>query len=823
MGIMKKRGIVVVISLITLLLISIGLVSAIDITTCTELQNINNNMAGSYILKNDIDCGGVNFYSIGNSQVSISFTGTLDGNGHTIRNLNIVKIEDLINTAMIPRYAGLFSLLGDGTSGKGIVRNLKIDGFTSTSPGGSIAGIVKPGALIDKCSVENVNINTQIPGAAGAMIVGGLVGSNDGIIRNSYITKGSVTVSGNVLRVGGFVGNNLNLIENSYSTLKVQASSITGTVGGFAGSNRETVPTQRTGTINRCFSTGDVQTNNVPDTARGAFVGSIGVRGVINNGGYWYNNLADTITWSGCVCPLPCTNECQDCSDSICYIKNDIDYFRGVISTNAPFTGWDFVNIWAEIPGDFPKLKWEIPEEESCGDGIIQVSRSEQCDDGNTNSNDGCSSTCQVENTFLRARISQMYWENSAHTKISSATSQQPVNAVTQLVQSIGNGYIINYEIRKNSLLADEVVSDGSINSDNSISYTKTWSAGLKENTGVYSTGIYHFRVSFDGGSTWFSTKDGGEFESLYGELEVTSTTNPTCASPNSCVTGTTCPTGTTLQSGTCTSGQICCSPATTTQTCGNNIEEGTEECDWTSDPYCQDCICVNGKIDSPTWRGCVWDIQPCDNDGIIDPGEACDSVDHCTNCECDVGYHTVADQMNGCYSDGGETTVTLCSDYTTSATCAADIENREDLGYWEIDTLGELVEEVEDYEEDDGVCVVQLLNLCEWKNNQCVLTEDKQLEINEELDDCSGYNPDDDGCHYDDNQIGNCNTENSITIEFTPVSNNPNLDCNKESITISCVAKLPFFTWMNILLVIGALVVFYVLFNLSKKGKKRK
>jgi cysteine-rich repeat protein len=32
-----------------------------------------------------------------------------------------------------------------------------------------------------------------------------------------------------------------------------------------------------------------------------------------------------------------------------------------------------------------------------CGDGIVQVSAGEQCDDGNTASGDGCSSTCQVE------------------------------------------------------------------------------------------------------------------------------------------------------------------------------------------------------------------------------------------------------------------------------------------------------------------------------------------------------------------------------------------------------------------------------------------
>jgi Notch-like protein len=34
-----------------------------------------------------------------------------------------------------------------------------------------------------------------------------------------------------------------------------------------------------------------------------------------------------------------------------------------------------------------------------CGDSII-MSPNEECDDGNTVNNDGCSSTCKVENDF---------------------------------------------------------------------------------------------------------------------------------------------------------------------------------------------------------------------------------------------------------------------------------------------------------------------------------------------------------------------------------------------------------------------------------------
>src|SRR6185369_8881402 len=33
----------------------------------------------------------------------------------------------------------------------------------------------------------------------------------------------------------------------------------------------------------------------------------------------------------------------------------------------------------------------------TCGDGTVQASCGEQCDDGNTTNGDGCSSTCQTE------------------------------------------------------------------------------------------------------------------------------------------------------------------------------------------------------------------------------------------------------------------------------------------------------------------------------------------------------------------------------------------------------------------------------------------
>ena len=130
---------------------------------------------------------------------SSSFTGTFDGNGHTISNL-------YINYPTTDRM-GLFSRLDVG----GIIRNV---------------------------GMEDVNVT-------GFWSVGGLVGVSSGTITTSY-AMGDVT---GMNYVGGLVGENYNTITTSYAT-----GTVTGdySVGGLAGRND-------TGSvITASYATGDV-------------------------------------------------------------------------------------------------------------------------------------------------------------------------------------------------------------------------------------------------------------------------------------------------------------------------------------------------------------------------------------------------------------------------------------------------------------------------------------------------------------------------------------------------------------------------------------
>lgn len=118
---------------------------AILISSLTDLQQIGQNpafpLSGDYELAQDIDCNGSTITPIGNAQ---QFTGTFNGNGHTISNFT---------TASPSANAGLFNSIG-------------------------ATGIV------EKLGITNAHINV----AGSPYAAGTLAGENFGIIRNCFST-----------------------------------------------------------------------------------------------------------------------------------------------------------------------------------------------------------------------------------------------------------------------------------------------------------------------------------------------------------------------------------------------------------------------------------------------------------------------------------------------------------------------------------------------------------------------------------------------------------------------------------------------------------
>ena len=163
------------------------------------------------------------------------FNTRFEGNGHTISNLRINR-RSTDNIGLFGVTSAMSNIANMG------LRNVRIIGFTNVgglvgSNNGSITNSYATGSVL------------------GSIPVGGLVGNHDGSIINSYAT-GSVSGS---TQVGGLVGNHGGSIINSYATGSVSGSEV---VGGLVGFNFS-------GSITNSYATG------FDDALFGASAGSL--------------------------------------------------------------------------------------------------------------------------------------------------------------------------------------------------------------------------------------------------------------------------------------------------------------------------------------------------------------------------------------------------------------------------------------------------------------------------------------------------------------------------------------------------------------------
>ena len=230
-------------------------------------ENLKDRNALSYnfVLKNDIDASGLvdaagksTYNTIGGGKKA--FTGTFDGDGHTIVGLQA--------------KGGIFGKLGSGA----VVKNINVASsvFTGNNTydsvgavaaennGGSISGIsgygntIKGsggyiGGLVGKNYGGISNSNDQSTVIAGAgTVAGGIAGVNgtnadkggtiDNVQSNSAVTTGGLAENQYAYNLGGIVGKN-ELSLNKYNINNVSAHGVTGktgntkTSGGIVGTN----------------------------------------------------------------------------------------------------------------------------------------------------------------------------------------------------------------------------------------------------------------------------------------------------------------------------------------------------------------------------------------------------------------------------------------------------------------------------------------------------------------------------------------------------------------------------------------------------------
>ena len=194
------------------------------VNTVYDLQNMNNNKAGTYALGRDIDASitstwnsGAGFEPIGGAN---NFSGNLNGQGHTISGLFINRTS---------------------------IQNVALIGYLAA--GGAVSNVGVIGATI-----------------TGWEMVGGIVGTNYGTVSNVY-SSGSVTATS--AGAGGLVGYNFQTVSNGYSNSTVSGPLY---VGGAVGLNNIAAgPTA--GAISQVYATGAVTGTGASPSAIGGLVG----------------------------------------------------------------------------------------------------------------------------------------------------------------------------------------------------------------------------------------------------------------------------------------------------------------------------------------------------------------------------------------------------------------------------------------------------------------------------------------------------------------------------------------------------------------------
>ena len=226
------------------------------ISTCQELQDMQNDLTADYCLDCNIDCsmtttwnGGDGFVPIGNSNfIGQRFTGTFDGRGYKITGL-------YINEPDTSFYAGLFGVI-DGSEIKNVglenvdIRTTRYAGalvgksYSSTITNSCVTGtsVVSGsgdiGGLVGRADGSTeISVSYSEAGVNGWNWTGGLVGSLWGsaeINNNSYATG---DVQGNE-HIGGLVGKlwDSSEIKNSHATGDVQGINDQNFIGGLVGS-----------------------------------------------------------------------------------------------------------------------------------------------------------------------------------------------------------------------------------------------------------------------------------------------------------------------------------------------------------------------------------------------------------------------------------------------------------------------------------------------------------------------------------------------------------------------------------------------------------
>ncbi|WP_184040673.1 filamentous hemagglutinin N-terminal domain-containing protein [Paraburkholderia sp. Cpub6] len=320
-----------------------GLVTQITgyqlVNSITDLQNIQNNLAGNYALGKDIDGSNFAFVTLAGPPfpgspvmfIPVMFTGQFDGMWHTISNV-------------LPSDVAIFGDIG----ATGVVRDVNVNSNVSlTAPFETLplgAGIL---AFYNYGTIANVFTS----GAFGTVVsnayteIAGLVAENDGLIARS---GSSATLQGG--SAAGLALTNGGTITESYTTGSVTGSERSYvSAGGLVLDNESATyvghgETINQGTITQSFVAGPVSSSTTGGSTTTGGICAPACGGIIGSDVYWNVQTTGQSSSGG---NLPASNGLTTAQ----------------MSDPASFVGWDFGpnGAWTMPPGaTHPVLTWQV-------------------------------------------------------------------------------------------------------------------------------------------------------------------------------------------------------------------------------------------------------------------------------------------------------------------------------------------------------------------------------------------------------------------------------------------------------------------------------
>ena len=202
------------------------------ITTADELQAMQYDLSGKYILMNDIDLSGYEWTPVGNNDMG-PFKGVFNGNGKVVKNLSINRPSETMQ--------GFF-----GYASNAIIKNVgleNVDISCKEDSAGLLAGSDDPSSYMSysTASITNCYVTGKLKGYAS---VSGLASDLRGTVEACYTNVSiSVSTGGNGGLIGDFWGGS---IKNSYSEGNMYGMH-SGMSGGFIGEINNAV-------VENCYS-----------------------------------------------------------------------------------------------------------------------------------------------------------------------------------------------------------------------------------------------------------------------------------------------------------------------------------------------------------------------------------------------------------------------------------------------------------------------------------------------------------------------------------------------------------------------------------------